>query len=306
MLRSVRSDRAAGVARAASASQAAGDARRHRRDKRTDAVTNGARNVTNGEATKAFWTGAAIIVPITAAVGVVNALTVIADRPDFALWEPWSWEATSALVILFLIWIPWLALMRAPPGAASWPRVVITHGAALLIFSTLHVAGFVLFREAVYVAQGGDYDFGNIAERFPYELRKDALSYLALTATFWIAFKLRESPPADQASPTFDIRDGARIIRIRGEEIIAVTAAGNYAEFILSDGRRPLMRMTLAKLEAELAPLGLIRTHRSWLVNPAHLTGLEPDGSGDWTVELGTVKAPLSRRYPAALDRMRG
>ena len=275
-------------------------------DERTGVVTNGASDVTDGEARKAFWTGVAVIVPITAAVAVVNALTVIADRPDFALWEPWSWEATSALAILVLIWIPWLALTRAPPGTSPWPRVVITHSAALLIFSALHVAGFVLFREAVYVAQGGEYEFGNIAERFPYELRKDALSYLALTATFWIALKLREPPLADLASPTFDIRDGARIIRIKGEEIVAVTAAGNYVQFILSDGRRPLMRTTLAKLEAELAPLGLVRTHRSWLVNPAHLTGLEPDGSGDWTVELGVIRAPLSRRYPSALDRLRG
>jgi len=267
---------------------------------------NGASEVTDGEARKAFWAGAAVIVPITAAVGVVNALTVISDRPDFAVWEPWSWEVTSALVILSLIWIPWLALMRAPPGASPWPRVAITHAAALLVFSALHVAGFVLLREAIYALQGAEYDFGNIAERFPYELRKDALSYLALTATFWIALRLREPPLADQSSPTFDIRDGARIIRVRGGEIIAVTAAGNYVEINLSDGRRPLMRTTLAKLEGDLAPLGLIRTHRSWLINPAHLTGLEPDGSGDWTVELGAIRAPLSRRYPAALERLRG
>ena len=305
MLRSVRGDRADGVARAPSAPQAAGDARPERGDERTGPVMNGLSGVTDSEARKAFWTGSVIIIPITAAVGVVNALTVIADRPDFALWEPWSWEATSALVILSLIWIPWLALIRVSPGAAPWRRVVIIHGAALLIFSALHVTGFVLLREAVYALQGAAYDFGNIAERFPYELRKDALSYLALTATFWIALRMRQ-PPADQSPPTFDIRDGARIIRVRDEEIVGVMAAGNYAEFILTDGRRPLMRTTLARLEVQLEPLGLIRTHRSWLVNPAHLTGLEPDGSGDWTVELGTVRAPLSRRYPSALDRLRG
>ena len=207
-------------------------------------MTNGAPDVMDGETRKAFWTGVAVVVPITAAVAVVNALTVVADRPDFAVWEPWCWEATSALVILSLIWIPWLALTRASPGAAPWPRVAITHGAALLSFSALHVAGFVLLRETIYELQGADYDFGNIAERFPYELRKDALSYLALTATFWITLRLRESPAADYAKPMFDIRDGARLVRVRGEEIIAVTAAGNYAEFILSDGRRPLMRMT--------------------------------------------------------------
>ncbi len=84
-----------------------------------------------------------------------------------------------------------------------------------------------------------------------------------------------------------------------------MTAAGNYAEFVLADGRRPLMRTTLARLEEDLGPLGLIRSHRAGLVNPAHLTGLEPEGSGDWTAQLGSLRAPVSRRYPEALERLK-
>ncbi len=269
-------------------------------------VTNGASGVTGGETGKAFWSAAAVIAAVGVAVAVVNALTVNADRPDFATWEPWSWELTSVAMAVSLIWLPWLAIRRAPPGETPWPRLILIHGAGAVAYSALHVTGFVLMREGVYALQGWSYDFGPIAERFPYELRKDVLTYLGFAATFWIALRLHRTSEPDRARPAFDIRDGARLIRVRGEEIIAVTAAGNYAEFILSDGRRPLMRTTLAKLEAELAPLGLIRTHRSWLVNPAHLTGLEPDGSGDWTIELGVICAPLSRRYPAALDRLRG
>jgi DNA-binding LytR/AlgR family response regulator len=65
------------------------------------------------------------------------------------------------------------------------------------------------------------------------------------------------------------------------------------------------MRTTLAAVEAELGPAGFVRTHRSWLVNASRLTGLLPEGSGDWTVELGEAKAPLSRRYPGALARLK-
>lgn len=261
--------------------------------------------MTSGERRRAFWGAAAVIAMIALAVAAVNALTVIADRPEFAPWEPWSWELTSIASVLAVVWIPWLAVRRAMPGEASWGRLAVIHGLAVLTFSALHVAGFVAMREAVYALLGMSYDFGPVHERFPYELRKDALTYLAFAATFWAALRLT-TQAAPQGVRMFDIRDGARIIRVASDEIIAVTAAGNYAEFILGDGRRPLMRATLARLEAELAPLGLIRAHRSWLVNPAHLTGLAPDGSGDWTVELGHIRAPVSRRYPAALERLKG
>lgn len=41
-------------------------------------------------------------------------------------------------------------------------------------------------------------------------------------------------------------------------------------------------------------------------MNGARVTGLEPDGSGDWTIELGEVRVPLSRRFPEALARLKG
>ncbi|HUH09440.1 MAG TPA: LytTR family transcriptional regulator DNA-binding domain-containing protein, partial [Brevundimonas sp.] len=53
------------------------------------------------------------------------------------------------------------------------------------------------------------------------------------------------------------------------------------------------------------ARCGFVRTHRGWLINAARMTGLRPEGSGDWTVELGSLEAPLSRRYTPALDRLR-
>jgi DNA-binding LytR/AlgR family response regulator len=76
-------------------------------------------------------------------------------------------------------------------------------------------------------------------------------------------------------------------------------------EFLLSDGRRPLMRGSLGGVEAELTPSGFVRTHRSWLVNSARVTGLRPEGSGDYVVELGAMEVPLSRRWREALDVLR-
>jgi DNA-binding LytR/AlgR family response regulator len=66
------------------------------------------------------------------------------------------------------------------------------------------------------------------------------------------------------------------------------------------------MRSPLSALENELGARGFVRTHRSWLVNAGQMTALKPEGSGDYTVELGGFTAPLSRRFPEALVRLRG
>jgi DNA-binding LytR/AlgR family response regulator len=89
-------------------------------------------------------------------------------------------------------------------------------------------------------------------------------------------------------------------------DILAVASAGNYVEFVLRDGRRLLMRSPLSALESELGPRGFLRTHRSWLINTSKMTALKPEGSGDYTVELESISAPLSRRFPDALAKLRG
>nr|WP_240902791.1 LytTR family DNA-binding domain-containing protein [Caulobacter sp. SLTY] len=127
---------------------------------------------------------------------------------------------------------------------------------------------------------------------------------------FWLVRERilgRSTPAASKAEPaTFDIRDGAKLVRAAVSDILAVSSAGNYAEFHLADGRKPLMRASLASLETKLAQHGFVRTHRSWLVNAARVTELKHEGSGDYAVTLGGVVAPLSRRFPDALARLRG
>ena len=250
------------------------------------------------------------IVPATAVVVVVNTMTSLSDNPDAATWEPWAWEISSAVTIFVAMLIPWLATAAAPPDevvAERWrPKVrfVVVHAVALLAFSALHVAGFVALRSLAYAVWGdGPYEFG---DAFIYELRKDLISYATYVAAFWLIAYLRRRRDEPVRPVSFDIRDGSRILRVPLSDIVAVSSAGNYVEFWLADGRRPLMRATLAAIEVELGAFGFVRAHRSWLVNAARVTALEPDGSGDWTVELGTVQVPLSRRFPEALARLKG
>ncbi|MEQ7154528.1 LytTR family DNA-binding domain-containing protein [Brevundimonas aurifodinae] len=256
--------------------------------------------------------GWGVVAAITVAVMVVNALTELNDNPSVRPWEPWVWESSSALMVVVLLWLPWLTTNAAPPTDA-WNRGLrlairfgVLHLAGAGLYSLLHVTGFVGLRGWAYDLMGArPYEFGSVASGFLYELRKDLLSYAAFVAVFWICGRLRKRAEGPLRPVSFDIRDGARVIRAPVEDILAVSSAGNYVEVWLADGRRPLMRATLAAIEGELAPFGFVRAHRSWLVNTRRVTGLAPDGSGDWTVELGRVSAPVSRRYPEALDRLK-
>lgn len=265
-----------------------------------------------GVAVSDLFVGALIIAVVAVAVSVVNALTVQVDHPSVSSWEPWVWEGTSALVVVLLVWLPWLANAAAPPELArsGWRGLSLfvgTHLAAAAIWSALHVVGMMTLRLAIYgIADAGPYEPGPAAEVYLYEFRKDVLSYAAFVGLFWILRRLRRPDAAAPRPVSFDIRDGPRIIRAPVGDILAVSSAGNYVEFWLADGRRPLMRSTLAAIEVELAAYGFVRSHRSWLVNGARVTGLAPDGSGDWTVEVGAVRAPLSRRFPEALVILKG
>ncbi len=274
----------------------------------------------------------------------VNVMTILQDaardgRPVDPIW-PIMTEGTSGIAMMMVIFIPALALARAPIQA-PWARQILTHGVALLIYSCLHVVGMSITRQIAAGLLGLDYTFPVTVEVLTYEFRKDAVSYfvtlmifLALghgrgmaaaapsplpspavgTAGALATTPLPAEPPAPPSAagitPTparFDIRDGAIVHRVPVAEIIAVRAAANYVEFLLTDGRRPLMRATLTQLAGDLAPHGILRTHRSWLVNALHVKAVAPEGSGDHELTLsdGTT-APLSRRFPDALVSLRG
>ncbi|HEY4113380.1 MAG TPA: LytTR family DNA-binding domain-containing protein [Rhizomicrobium sp.] len=250
------------------------------------------------------WAAAAVL------VGVVNAINVISiehDASDVGFWEPVIWEGSSWVTLMLVFWIPWVAWLAAPAGIRPRWRLVL-HVPAAVLFSLLHVGGFVLVRKLIYWSLGSHYQFGEFLPQFAYEFRKDVLGYALFIGAFTLVARLlrQQQQPQMPETRTFDIRDGARLIRIRMEDILAVTAAGNYVEFVLRDGRRPLMRTPLSTLAQEFESHSFVRTHRSWLVNAAAVTGLRPEGSGDYTVEIGTFTAPLSRRFPRALQRLRG
>jgi hypothetical protein len=229
---------------------------------------------------------------ITAAtVGAINALNVIAilhESPRLNIMEPMIWEGSSWLTFVLFLWVVWVAWRMAPPKVCPRWKLLI-HIPMALAFSFMRVSSFVFLRKFIYWLAGGHYVEGPTVSQFLYEFSKDIFGYVFVFACFTLVHHLlhqRDLSGTQVEATTFDIRDGAKFVRAKFDEILALTSAGNYVEFLLMDGRRLLMRSPLSTIEPELAPKGFLRTHRSWLINTKRVTGLRPEGSGDCAVEL--------------------
>jgi DNA-binding LytR/AlgR family response regulator len=81
-------------------------------------------------------------------------------------------------------------------------------------------------------------------------------------------------------------------VEARDEVVLLVTPQGEY-----------MASRTLKDLEAELAPQGFERVHRSYLVNMAAVREFEPEGGGGAVLYLepAPFQVPVSRRAWAAL-----
>ena len=232
------------------------------------------------------------------------------------LWEPAMWDATSGVVIIALLPLAQLAaaLIRASTGR----RVVLGLAGAVclvLAYAALHIVGMGLLREFVYRLGGWPYSFPWVSQ-FPYELRKDLLGFSGLVSIFWLAEHI-VIVPGQSAGTTPDtierppplrelwLRDGRISVLIDPAEIISVTSAGNYVEYRLTANRTHLVRATLQTQEDRLAPLGIVRVHRTRLVNLKRIVALEWRQSGDFEVRLDTGETvACSRRFKTAVAHL--
>jgi len=191
------------------------------------AGTSGAPVGTNGADRRDLLAGGSILLAVTLAFLVVNALTVLADWPGLRPWAPWLWEGSSALALM--LWLPWRAAGAAPSsllheGWRARGRFLAVHLGAACLYSLLHVVLMVAMRHGVYALLGEVYDYGPPIERFVYELRKDMLSYALFIGVFWGVRSLREARETPLRPVSFDIRDGTRLIRAPLDDILAATS----------------------------------------------------------------------------------
>lgn len=284
--------------------RATGADRQPGRDSQPPLGANGARTGVNG-----FRQAMLVIACLLALACFVNVTTTVDDVQNrgatMPLWRPLTTEASSNVVLLLLAPFIHLAVRRAR-RLSLWRRIALL-AAGCIPFSLAHVVLMTGARMAIFAAAGQTYVYSRGI--ILYEFRKDVLTYVLLAGTFWLLTKpeaLATNPVATSAPDRFDIQDGATLIRTPIEDILAARAADNYVEFMLVDGRRPLMRASLTNVEERLSSAGIVRTHRSWLANTRHVRSITPAGSGDFRLDLGqNVIVPVSRRYPAVLTSLK-
>ena len=151
------------------------------------------------------------------------------------------------------------------------------------------------------------------------------LTYVVVAGLLWMLTRRRREadrpvrprePAQEERSPAgppvFEIRDGASILRQPGpRDPRGAGAAGNYVEFALEDGRRPLMRASHGPDRDGPGAARLHAGNRSWLVNAERVRALSAAGSGDFRLDLGcglTAPCPpgaIPRRSPG-LGKGRG
>jgi DNA-binding LytR/AlgR family response regulator len=233
------------------------------------------------------------------------------------LWEPALWQLTSGIVLAALVPLARCGVGLVRSGMQRPLRAVFGNAALLVTFSVLHIAGMGLLRELSYRLAGWAYSYPWAHEAL-YEFRKDIFAYAGIAVMFWLAERPRatlvepeaetvqtDAAAAPAASGELWLRDGRLSILVNPDEIVWVGSAGNYVEFRLSNARTHLIRTTLQAQEARLARFGIVRVHRSRLINPKRIMAFEGRASGDFEIRLDTGETVVgSRRFKAAVIGM--
>ena len=286
------------------------------RDKSSVAKASGPLSWASGETTHlSAFTAYAIVIVLIAICDVVNTFSSARDiswrlGAPHNLWEPALWMLTSSIVIVALLPLARRGALLIRTGANHPLLVALGLAALLLTFSTLHILGMGLLRELAYRLAGWTFSFPWLRE-IPYEFPKDLFAFAAFVVIFWLAERPALSAPVggDELAPEATdpaaelwLRDGRVSILVNPNEIISVASAGNYVEFQLTGRRNHLIRTTLQAQQLRLAPFGIVRVHRSRLVNLRRVVALEWRAAGDFEVRLDSGESYVgSRRFKAAV-----
>lgn len=87
---------------------------------------------------------------------------------------------------------------------------------------------------------------------------------------------------------------------IKVTDILYCEAEGTYTKFFIHHGEPVLVSKNLKEYEAILEPIGFIRTHHSFLVNPAHIKLYDKTDGGALILESGH-SIPVSQRKKDAV-----
>jgi len=104
-------------------------------------------------------------------------------------------------------------------------------------------------------------------------------------------------PPTASADARIPYEKDGRIHFVEARKVAAIRAEGHYT-VVYFGAQRALSPWSMSEIERRLPGTGMIRTHRSYIVNPLHVSGFERKKDtgvvffeGDWAI----TRAPVSR-----------
>ncbi|WP_079520726.1 LytTR family DNA-binding domain-containing protein [Luteibacter sp. 22Crub2.1] len=254
-----------------------------------------------------------------AAIGNTMTARIDADRYDIhvATWQIAVNEFSSVLVSLLMLPFLLRACDRWPLHADTWRRYLPLYFAGSLAWCVGHVVGMDLLRLLGYTLGGAHYDPGSLGLQFVYEYLKDIRTFFTIVAVGhmveWFGRHVKgeaslldipdEGPPVEPVDrpERFLVRKLGRDFLVATADVEWAQASGNYVNLRVR-GRDYPLRTTLAALEAKLDPTVFVRAHRSYVVQLAQVTSIEPLDAGEARLHMadGTV-LPCSRRYRESL-----
>ncbi|WP_309601909.1 LytTR family DNA-binding domain-containing protein [Sphingomonas sp.] len=129
-----------------------------------------------------------------------------------------------------------------------------------------------------------------------------AMGRLSSSQASTLAALADESRP--RPDPRFFIKRDGDAFPIDLDQVVAISGADDYSEVTTLTGTH-LVRLTLAKFEAELDPVRFCRIHRSVIVNVLRIERFEPDGTGRLVVQMATGQRWRTSRAGATKLRER-
>ncbi len=100
----------------------------------------------------------------------------------------------------------------------------------------------------------------------------------------------------EQSERPIFVREGSRIIRLRGEEILFIEGYGDYVKIHRIEGKPLLTQVSLKRFEDFLDKSRFCRVHRSYIVSLSHINYIERK-----RIRIGEELIPISDSYLPAL-----
>jgi hypothetical protein len=249
---------------------------------------------------------AAFFVGLVAVLWTVDTFTKLSQirfmgyEPD--LFRLVTEQVTSAVVVLLLVPAVAWWLTRFPVRRDRAVSAVVGHIVGSVLFAVAHYFLMVAMRYVVFLFVSDSYVFSDLWFRnLVIEYQKDIKIYLgivAIVAAYRYYRNVRHgTPAATVGTDRIIVQTGKGETVIRRDDIECLEAARNYVTVSTAE-RDYLVRNTLNKLEQQLAPGSIVRTHRSYLVNIDKIAEIRTTDSGSREIRLqGGRTVPLSRGY---------